>query len=106
LWRWRIRLPSSSHKCSIGDIFGDACMTMQDVTFLVFVKTFWTRITPVFFLGRHHRICHQLNIYGMKHHYQKKSWRDRNCRAVWMFVKFSNVCDYFLHQHQLRIFDA
>jgi hypothetical protein len=27
--------------------------TMQDVTWLVFVKTFWTRITPVFFLGRH-----------------------------------------------------
>ena len=33
---------------------------------LVFVKNFWTRITSVFFLGRHyHRICHQLNIYGM-----------------------------------------
>jgi hypothetical protein len=41
-------------------------VTMQDVTWLVFVKTFWTRITSVFFLGRHyHRICHQLNIYGM-----------------------------------------
>ena len=41
-------------------------MTMQDVTWLVFVKTFWTRITSVFFLGRHyHRICHQLNIYGI-----------------------------------------
>ena len=39
---------------------------MQDVTWLVFVKTFWTRITSVFFLGRHYqRICHQLNIYGM-----------------------------------------
>ena len=39
---------------------------MQDVTWLVFVKTFWTRITFVFFLGRHyHQICHQLNIYGM-----------------------------------------
>ena len=39
---------------------------MQDVTWLVFAKTFWTRITSVFFLGRHyHRICHQLNIYGM-----------------------------------------
>ena len=41
-------------------------MTMQDVTWLVSVKTFWTRITFVFFLGRHYqRICHQLNIYGM-----------------------------------------
>jgi hypothetical protein len=41
-------------------------MTMQDVTWLVFVKTFGTRITSVFFLDRHyHRICHQLNIYGM-----------------------------------------
>jgi hypothetical protein len=39
-------------------------MTMQDVTWLVFVKIFWTRITSVFFLGRHyHWICHQLNIY-------------------------------------------
>jgi hypothetical protein len=29
-------------------------------------RLFWTRITSVFFLGRHyHRICHQLNIYGM-----------------------------------------
>ena len=42
-------------------------MTMQDVTWLVFVKIFWTIITSVFFLSRHyHRICHQLNIYGMK----------------------------------------
>jgi hypothetical protein len=41
-------------------------MTMPDVTWLVFVKTFWTRITSVFFLDRHyHRTCHQLNIYGM-----------------------------------------
>jgi hypothetical protein len=41
-------------------------MAIQDVTWLVLVKTFWTRITSVFFLGRHyHRICHQLNIYGM-----------------------------------------
>ena len=41
-------------------------MTMQDVTWLVFGKTFCTRITSVFFLGRHyHRICHQQNIYGM-----------------------------------------
>jgi hypothetical protein len=41
-------------------------MTMQDVTWLLFVKTFWTKITSVFFLGRHyHWICHQLNIYGM-----------------------------------------
>ena len=33
---------------------------------LVFVKTFWTRITSVLFLGRYyHRICHQFNIYGM-----------------------------------------
>jgi hypothetical protein len=41
-------------------------MTMQDVTWLVFVKTLWTWITSVFFLGRHyHRICHQLTIYGM-----------------------------------------
>ena len=41
-------------------------ITMQDVTRLVFVKTFSTRIRSVFFLGRHfHRICHQLNIYGM-----------------------------------------
>jgi hypothetical protein len=39
---------------------------MQDVTWLVFVKIFWTRITSMFFLGRHyHRICHQLSIYGM-----------------------------------------
>jgi len=39
---------------------------MQDVTWLVFVKTFWTRITSVFFLVRHyHRICYQLNIFGM-----------------------------------------
>ena len=31
-----------------------------------FVKNFWTRITPVFFPGRHyHRICHQLNSYLM-----------------------------------------
>ena len=37
-------------------------MTMQYVTWLVFVKTFWTRITSVFFLGQHH---HQLNMYGM-----------------------------------------
>jgi hypothetical protein len=37
-------------------------MTMQDVTWLVFVKTFLTRITSVFFFGRHN---HQLNIYGM-----------------------------------------
>ena len=30
------------------------------------VKIFWTRITSMFFLGRHyHRICHQLNIDGM-----------------------------------------
>ena len=41
-------------------------MTMSDVTWLVFVKTFLTKITSVFFLGRHyHRICHQINIYGM-----------------------------------------
>jgi hypothetical protein len=41
-------------------------VTMQDVTWLVFVKTFWTRITSAFFLGRHYyRICHQLNNYGM-----------------------------------------
>jgi hypothetical protein len=38
-------------------------ITMQDVTWLVFVKTFWTRITSVFFL--YHLVCHQLNIYGM-----------------------------------------
>jgi hypothetical protein len=45
-------------------------MTMQDVTWLVFVKTFWTRITSVFFLDRHyHRICHQLKIYGMNSAY-------------------------------------
>jgi hypothetical protein len=32
----------------------------------VFVKTFWTRITPVFFFGRHyHRISQQLHIYRM-----------------------------------------
>jgi hypothetical protein len=37
-------------------------MTMQDVTWLVFVKTFLTRITSEFFFGRHN---HQLNIYGM-----------------------------------------
>ena len=41
-------------------------IAMQDVTWLVFAKTFWTRITPVFVLGRHYqRICHQLNVYGM-----------------------------------------
>ena len=41
-------------------------MTMPDVTWLVFVKTFLTKITSVFFLSRHyHRICHQINIYGM-----------------------------------------
>jgi hypothetical protein len=29
-------------------------------------RLFWTRITSVFFHGRHyHRICHQLNIYGI-----------------------------------------
>ena len=40
--------------------------TMQDGTWLVFVKTFWTRITSVFFLGWHyHRICNKFNIYGM-----------------------------------------
>jgi hypothetical protein len=39
---------------------------LQDVTWLVFVKTFWTRTISVFFLGQHyHRICHQLNICGM-----------------------------------------
>jgi hypothetical protein len=50
----------------------------------VFVKTFWTRITSVFFLGRHyHRICHQLNIYGMNSvdmfttiKIQNKSWTE------------------------------
>jgi hypothetical protein len=41
-------------------------MTMQDVTWFVFVKTLWTRITSVFFLGRHYqRICQQLHIYEM-----------------------------------------
>ena len=41
-------------------------MTLPDVTWLVFVKTFLTKITSVFFLGRHyHRIGHQINIYGM-----------------------------------------
>ena len=39
---------------------------MQDVTWLVFVKSFWTRITSVFILGRdYHRICHQLNMFGI-----------------------------------------
>ena len=39
-------------------------MAMQDVTWLVFVKTFGTRIRSVFLHGRHyHRICHQLNLY-------------------------------------------
>ena len=33
---------------------------------VIFVMTFWTKITSVFFLGRHyHRIFHQLNIYGI-----------------------------------------
>jgi hypothetical protein len=37
-------------------------MAIHDVTWLVFVKTFWTRITPVFFFGRHyHRISQQLH---------------------------------------------
>ena len=41
-------------------------ITMKDVMWLVFVKTFWDRITFVFLLGRHyHRICQQLNMYGM-----------------------------------------
>jgi hypothetical protein len=41
-------------------------MAIHDVTWLVFVKTFWTRITPVFFIGRHyHRISQQLPIYRM-----------------------------------------
>ena len=41
-------------------------MTMQDVTWLGFVKNFLARITSVLFLGRHyHRIGHQLNIYGI-----------------------------------------
>lgn len=40
--------------------------TLQDVTWLVYVKTFWDRITFVFILDRHyHRICQQLNMYGM-----------------------------------------
>jgi hypothetical protein len=30
------------------------CMTMQDVTWLVFGKTLWTRITSVFFRDRHY----------------------------------------------------
>jgi hypothetical protein len=41
-------------------------MAIHDATWLVFVQTFWTRITPVFFLGRHyHRISQQLNICRM-----------------------------------------
>jgi hypothetical protein len=72
-------------------------VTMHDVTWLVFVKTFWTRITSVFFLGRHyHRICHQLNIYGMnsvdvfatvkipRKHY-------RNCVTKAISTKFLNI---------------
>jgi hypothetical protein len=47
---------SNSHKIT------SFSMTMQDVTWLVFVKTFLTRITSVFFFGRHN---HQLNIYGL-----------------------------------------
>ena len=37
-------------------------VAIQDVTWLVFVKTFLTRIISVFFHCRHN---HQLNIYGM-----------------------------------------
>jgi hypothetical protein len=52
--------------CNSDTLFASFNMTMQDVTWLVFVKTFCTRITSVFFFGRHyHRICHQLNIYGI-----------------------------------------
>jgi hypothetical protein len=41
-------------------------MAIHDVTWLVYVKTFWTRITPVFFFCRHyHRISQQLHIYRM-----------------------------------------
>lgn len=39
-------------------------MTIQDVTWFVFAKNLWTRITSVFFLFcRDYHICHQLNIY-------------------------------------------
>ena len=47
--------------------FDDVCQhDNARVTWRMFVKTIWTRITSVFFFGRYyHRICHQLNIYGM-----------------------------------------
>jgi hypothetical protein len=48
------------------EVNSGASQAIHDVTWLVFVKTFWTRITPVFFFGRHyHRISQQLHIYRM-----------------------------------------
>ena len=52
--------------CNSVNLIPSFNMTMQDVTWLGFVKNFWDRITSVLFLGRHyHRIGHQLNIYGI-----------------------------------------
>jgi hypothetical protein len=41
-----------------------------------------------------------------QHHYQNKSWTERNCHAVWRFAELNYVCDHLLQQRQLRISDA